>query len=96
MRFFSLVVMALVATSVEAATVHNQAHAKGHLPMHGPHTKQQLAQVKAKRAGVHHGPLEKPEALAQAKSKQKMKMKNKNKNKEKSKEKWGMPSRETM
>ena len=52
--------------------------------MHGPHTNQQLAQVKGKRAGSH-GPLEKPLSLAQQKSKQQAKMKSKNKNKVKSK-----------
>ena len=94
MKFFSLVAIALVASSAEAATVHNQAHAKGIPPMHGPHTKQQLAQVKTMRASSH-GPLEKPVALAQQKSKQKSKMSSKQKNSNKAHQqtkdqaKWG-------
>ena len=81
MRFFSLFALAIAATSVEAASVHNQAHAVGASKMHGPHTKQQLAQLKGKRTAFH-GPLEKP-SLAQQKSKQKSKLKNKNKVKSK-------------
>ena len=90
MKFFSLVAIALVASSAEAATVHNQAHAKGIPPMHGPHTKQQLAQVKTMRASSH-GPLEKPVALAQQKSKMSSKQKNSNKAHQQTKDqaKWG-------
>ena len=96
MRFFALIAIALTATSVEAAAVHNQAHAK----MHGPHTKTQLAQVKGQRA-ASHGPLEKPMSLAQtkahAKAKNQAKLKNRNRNKmsakaktfSKGKDQWG-------
>ena len=80
MRFFSLIAVALAASSVEAAAVHNQAHAKGAAKMHGPHTELQLAQVKGKRSAFH-GPLEKPLSLSQTKAKNKAKLKNRNRNK---------------